>query len=214
MVQIKQLVLNPFQENTYIVYDKTGDAIIIDPGCYSQSDIDEVTHFVDANGLKIKCLIITHGHIDHILGIDALKSIYKVDVLGHADDLPLIKGSPEHAEIFGLHFDQAPTLDRTITDGEKIIFGNINFEIIHTPGHSKGGVCIFFREQKVLFTGDTLFNGSIGRTDLLGGNYENLIDSIQNKIFTLGDDVQIYPGHGNFSTIGYEKKNNPFFLMN
>ncbi|HCT30145.1 MAG TPA: hypothetical protein DIW31_05310, partial [Bacteroidales bacterium] len=177
MIQVKRLILNPFQENTYIIYDSTGEAIIIDAGCYSQSDYDEVNWFIDSNDLKVKNLILTHGHIDHILGIDKLKELYNVTCIAHADDIPLIATSPKHGLMFGLSLEKAPTIDAFIKDGDKITLGESTIEVIHTPGHSMGGVCFFFAEEKILFTGDSLFNGSIGRTDLLGGSYETLIQS-------------------------------------
>lgn len=210
MIQVKKLILNPFQENTYIVYDQTGEAVIIDPGCYAKDEFDEVKWFVDSNGLTVKYLILTHGHIDHILGLDMLKELYQVKSLAHTDDLPLIEISPKHGLMFGISLEKAPLIDELLKDGDKISFGKTTMEIIHTPGHSLGGVCVLFRDEKILFTGDTLLNGSIGRTDLMGGNYETLIDSIIHKILPLGDDFTIYPGHGNSSTIGFEKKNNSF----
>lgn len=210
MIQVKKLILNPFQENTYIVYDQTGEAIIIDPGCYTQSEIDEVKWFVDSNSLTVKYLILTHGHIDHILGIDSLRDIYKVKCFAHADDLALIETSPKHGLMFGITFEKAPKIDAFIKDGDTITFGKSTIEVIHTPGHSMGGICLLVRDEKILFTGDTLFNGSIGRTDLLGGNHETLISSIAHKILPLGDDIVVYPGHGDSSTIGFERKNNPF----
>lgn len=214
MIQVKQLVLNPFQENTYILHDQTGEAVIIDPGCYSQSDVNEVKRYVDSTHLKVKYLILTHGHIDHILGIDSLRDIYKVKCLVQEDDLPLIETSPKHGVMFGISFEIAPKIDDFFNDGDKISFGNTIIEVIHTPGHSIGGVCFFIREEKILFSGDTLFNGSIGRTDLIGGNYETLIKSIIKRIFPLGDEVIVYPGHGDSTTIGNERKNNPFLLTN
>lgn len=210
MLQVKRLILNPFQENTYIIYDQSGDAIIIDPGCYSKSDFDEIKWFIDSNSLTVKNLILTHGHIDHVLGIDKLKDEYKVSCIGHADDLPLIETSPKHGLMFGLSLEKAPVIDAFIKDGDKTTLGKSTIEVIHTPGHSLGGVCFFLPEEKVLFTGDTLFNGSIGRTDLMGGDYNTLINSITTKIIPLGDDIKIYPGHGDSSTIGFERKNNPF----
>jgi len=214
MIQVKQLILNPFQENTYIVFDETGEAVIIDAGCYTPNDVEQVKKFVENKNLKIKYLITTHGHIDHILGIDSLKNLYNVECLAHGDDIPLVQTSPSHALMFGLVLEKAPIIDRTIKDGDTISFGNSSFEVIHTPGHSKGGVCYFSSKQKILFSGDTLFRGSIGRTDLMGGSYETLIDSINNKIFKLGDEVVVYPGHGDSTTIEYEKQNNPFLLVN
>ncbi|MHC1705628.1 MAG: MBL fold metallo-hydrolase [Tenuifilaceae bacterium] len=214
MIQVKQLILNPFQENTYIVFDETKEAIIIDAGCYTPDDVDQVKKFVESKNLIIKYLIATHGHIDHILGIDSLKKIYHVEWLAHEDEIPLVQTSPSHALMFGLVLEKAPVIDKTIKDGEIISFGNSSFEVIHTPGHSKGGVCFYSSKQKILFSGDTLFRGSIGRTDLMGGNYETIIDSINNKILKLGDEVIVYPGHGDSTTIEYEKQNNPFLLVN
>lgn len=210
MIQVKKLILNPFQENTFVVYDQTGEAVIIDPGCYSPQDVDEVKWFVDANGITIKHLILTHGHIDHILGIDSLRDLYNVKCLAHADDLPLIDNSPVHGLMFGISIDKAPKIDEFIKDGDTISFGKSTIEVIHTPGHSKGGVCLLFRDEKILFTGDTLFNGSIGRTDLQGGNYETLISSIKNKILPLRADTVVYPGHGDPTTVEFENKHNSF----
>ncbi|RPH28692.1 MAG: MBL fold metallo-hydrolase [Bacteroidales bacterium] len=210
MIQVKKLILNPFQENTYIVYDQTGEALIIDPGCFAQSEIDEVKWFVDSNGLTVKQIILTHGHIDHILGVDSLRDLYKVKCLAHDNDLPLIEASPKLGQMYGLTFDKAPKIDAFIKDGDRIPIGESIIEVIHTPGHSMGGVCFFLRNEKILFTGDTLFNGSIGRTDLPGGNFEVLIASISQKIIPLGEGVTVYPGHGNSTTIGFEKQNNPF----
>ena len=209
MVQIKRLILNSFQENTYIIYDQTNEAVIIDAGCHTQPGIDEVKKFVSTENLKIKYLLITHGHIDHVIGIQPLKEIYKIECLSHADELALVKSIPAQANMFGFEIDKAPVIDKTFKDGDRITFGNSCIEVIHTPGHSKGGVCFLLRESKILISGDTLFQGSIGRTDL-GGNYETLIMSIINKILPLGDDIVVYPGHGDSTTIGYEKKYNPF----
>lgn len=213
-MQVKQLILNPFQENTYVVYDESSEAVIIDPGCYTPSDFEKVQRFIESKKLTVKHLIITHGHIDHILGIDTLKNLYKVDCQLHGDDIQMIQTSPSHALMFGLVFEKVPLIDRLLKDGDIITFGNSSLEVIHTPGHSKGGVCFYSSNQKLMFSGDTLFRSSIGRTDLMDGNYETLIDSIIHKIFPLGDDVVVYPGHGDSTTIEYERHNNPFLLVN
>lgn len=214
MIQIKQLILNPFQENTYVVYDETNEAIIIDAGCYTLPDVEKVENFISSKNLVVKYLITTHGHIDHILGIDSLRNIYKVKCLAHGGDIPLIQTAPTHALMFGLIFEKSPEIDTLVEEGDKITFGNSTFEVIHTPGHSMGGVCYYSPKQKILFSGDTLFRGSIGRTDLMGGNYEALIASITHKLLTLGDDVVVYPGHGDSTTIEYEKQNNPYLVVN
>ena len=214
MIQVKQFILNPFQENTYVVFDETGEAVIIDPGCYTLPEQEKIVDFINSKNLKVKYLLNTHGHIDHILGIDSLKKLYNVECIAHADDIPLIQTSPSHALMFGLVFDKIPIIDKQIKHGDNISFGNSSFEVIHTPGHSKGGVCFYSSKQKILFSGDTLFRGSIGRTDLMDGNYESLIHSIKHRILKLDDDVVIYPGHGDSTTIEYEKRNNPFLLEN
>lgn len=214
MIQVKQFVLNPFQENTYILFDETSEAIIIDAGCYTQQEVESVGKFVHSKGLKVKFLVNTHGHIDHVLGIDSLRDLFKVECLAHASDLPLFETAPSHALMFGLSINKAPSVDKTIKEGDQIKFGNSTIEVIHTPGHTMGGICLYLREQGMLFTGDTLFRGSIGRTDLAGGNYESIIESIIYKILPLGDDIVVYPGHGDSTTIEFEKRSNPFLIKN
>jgi len=214
MVQVKQFVLNPFQENTYILFDETNEAIIIDAGCYSPQEVDSIKSYVDSKGLKVKYLVNTHGHIDHLLGIDTLKELFKVESMAHANDLPLFETAPMQAMMFGISIKKAPSIDKTIKEGDHIKFGNSVIEIIHTPGHTSGGICLYIQEQKMLFTGDTLFRGSIGRTDLAGGNYETIIESIIKKILPLGDDIEVYPGHGDSTTIEFEKRSNPFLIKN
>ncbi len=212
MIKLKQFVFNPFQENTFLVSDETKQGVIIDAGCYTQDEVDRFNEYIDTERIKIKYLINTHCHIDHILGVASLKSRYKVDFLAHSYELPLLESSFEHAMMFGLSVDEIPVIDQNLNDGGHVEFGNTRLKVIHTPGHTMGGVCFFAEQDKILFTGDTLFKGSIGRTDLQGGNYETIIRSIKNKILPIGDDVILYPGHGESSTIGAEKKHNPFLV--
>jgi len=214
MIQVKQFILNPFQENTYVVYDETGEAIVVDAGCYTPSELDKVKFFIENKKLNVKYILLTHGHIDHILGVDSLKKLYNIECLAHSDDIPLIQTSPSHGLMFGLVLEKAPEVNQTIKEGDVIKFGNSTLEVIHTPGHSKGGICLFSRNQSILFSGDTIFRRSIGRTDLTDGNYDVLIDSIKSKILTLGDNVVIYPGHGDSTTVEFEKDNNPFLIVN
>jgi len=209
-MKIKQFVFNPFQENTYLLYDETGEAIIVDAGCYTPSEADEVKRFTDENKLTVKFLVNTHCHIDHILGINALQDIYNVDCFAHREELPTIQMAPKHAMMFGLVIDTVPKVEKTFDNGDELKFGNTTLKVIHTPGHTLGGVCLYSEKDKMLITGDTIFQGSIGRTDLGGGSFETIIESITNRLLTLPDDVVIFPGHGDSSTVGKERVSNPF----
>ena len=209
-MKIKQFVLNPFQENTYLLYDETGEAIIVDAGCYTTSEAAEVKRFTDENKLTVKYLVNTHCHIDHILGINALCDMYKVDCYAHREELPTLQMAQQHAMMFGLVIDTVPKVEKTIDEGDELKFGNTTLKVIHTPGHTLGGVCLYSEKDKILITGDTLFQGSIGRTDLGGGSFDSIIHSIATKLLTLPDDVMVFPGHGDSSTIGKERVSNPF----
>jgi glyoxylase-like metal-dependent hydrolase (beta-lactamase superfamily II) len=209
-MKIKQFVLNPFQENTYLLYDETGEAIIVDAGCYTTSEAAEVKRFTDETKLTVKYLVNTHCHIDHILGINALRDIYNVDCYAHREELPTLQMAPQHAMMFGLVIDTVPKVEKTIDEGDELKFGNTTLKVIHTPGHTLGGVCLYSAKDKILITGDTLFQGSIGRTDLGGGSFDTIIHSITTKLLALPDDVMIFPGHGDSSTIGKERVSNPF----
>lgn len=210
MTQIKTFVFNPFQENTFVVYDETKECVIIDSGCHSEVEQKQLTDFIDNNGLKPKYAINTHGHIDHVLGSAFVKSHFKIDIMGHPEDLHLMQSAVNLGLMYGISIDDVPTIDININDGDIINFGNSQLEVIHTPGHSLGGVCLLCREGGFVISGDTLFNGSIGRTDLPGGNYDQLISSIKTKLLSLNGDYQVYPGHGEPTTISWEKNNNPF----
>lgn len=209
-MKIKQFVQNPFQENTYLVYDDTGDAIIIDAGSYTSSDVDEIKRFADENRLIVKFLVNTHCHIDHVIGVNALCKLYGVDCYAHREELPMLQSVPTQAIMFGLEIDAIPQIEKTIDDGDTIKFGNASLQVIHTPGHTRGCVCFYSEPDRILFSGDTLFQGSIGRTDLAGGNYDLIISSITAKLLTLPDEVLVFPGHGPSTTIGKERVSNPY----
>lgn len=210
MISVKQFVFNPFQENTYVLYQPNAEAIVVDAGCSNESELQELIGFIHSQKLAVKCLVNTHCHIDHILGIDKLKTQFGTKAYAHIDDLPLLQMAPAHAMMFGLYLDKVPTIDETINHNDLIELNGSQLRVIHTPGHSKGGICLYAENEKFLITGDTLFNLSIGRTDLAGGNYETLIKSIREQLLILPDDVIVYPGHGNSTTIGIEKASNPF----
>lgn len=210
MIAVKQFVFNPFQENTYVLYQPQGQAIVVDAGCSNDNELQELIDFIQSERLTVKCLVNTHCHIDHILGIAALKNRFGVKAYAHIDDFPLLQLAPSHAMMFGLYLDTVPTLDETINHNDIIDLNGSQLRVIHTPGHSKGGICLYAEIEKFLIAGDTLFNLSIGRTDLAGGSYETLIKSIREQLLVLPDDVKVYPGHGNSTTIGIEKASNPF----
>lgn len=210
MIAIKQFVFNPFQENTYVLYQPQGEAIVVDAGCSTESEFQELLDFVNSQNLTVKCLINTHCHIDHILGIDKLKKQFGVKAFAHIDDFPLLQMAPAHAMMFWLYLETVPAIDETLSHGDMIELNGDSIKVIHTPGHSRGGLCFYAEQERFILTGDTLFNLSIGRTDLAGGNYETLIKSIREQLMVLPDDVIVYPGHGNSTTIGIERASNPF----
>ncbi|MDD2550553.1 MAG: MBL fold metallo-hydrolase, partial [Bacteroidales bacterium] len=160
--------------------------------------------------LKPVLAINTHGHVDHILGNAFVKKTYNIDIAGNPEDLQLIQTATQHALMYGFTIDDVPLIDRYLNDGDEITFGNSKLKVLHTPGHSKGGICLLNTENGFILSGDTLFQGSIGRTDLPGGNYDQLIDSIKTKLLVLNPNTKVYTGHGESTSIGWEKENNPF----
>ena len=212
MIEIKSFTFNPFQENTYIVWNSEGtECAVIDPGCSNENEESELFLFIENNNLKPKYLLNTHCHIDHVLGNFAVKQKYQLPFYGPELDLPLLKNFTEKAQMFGLKIKESPPMDNYITEELTLDLAGEKMKFIFTPGHTPGEYCIFFEESKILISGDVLFNLGIGRTDLWGGDYNTLLNSIKEKLFTLEESVEVYPGHGNKTSIGYEKLNNPFF---
>lgn len=204
---IERLEVGAFAENCYVVgCPETHKGVIIDPG----DEIPRVTQKVAELELEIEYVLITHAHLDHVKELKALQNQLDVPALMHAKDEFLLKNLPAQAAAFGLTCSGIPEIDRFIEEGDTIQFGKIRFDILETPGHSPGSVT--FHDGNVAFVGDVLFAGSIGRTDLPGGNYEVLLDSIRTKILPLGDAVAIYPGHGPETTVAAEKATNPFLI--
>lgn len=201
------VVVGPLQENSYVVAcEETREAVIIDPG----AEAERIYRVVTFQGFTLKYVMNTHGHIDHIGGVADIIEKTGVPFLMHEEDLYLIEGfehDPFRAFLVDARTPPAP--DRFLQDGENIIVGNLEFQVLHTPGHTPGSVC--FLTGKILFSGDTLFSNSIGRADLPGGNHEHLLTSIREKLLALDDDVRVYSGHGNVTTIGNERRFNPFF---
>ena len=211
MIHIKTFVFNPFQVNTYLLYDDSKECVIVDAACYDDEERKKITGFIKKNDLGPKRLICTHGHIDHILGVKYMMDSFP-GILFETDEevVPFLKSSQSYASVFGLDIEQAPTPTGFIKDGDIITFGNSTLEVLSTPGHAAGSICLLQKEQKFIIVGDVLFQGSIGRTDLPTGNHELLIRSIDQKLMTLDDDVIVYPGHGPETSIGEEKENNPY----
>ena len=212
-MKIARLIFYPIQENTYIIWDDTLEAAVIDAGNMNERENEVLAKFIADNGLKPKYALNTHGHFDHLLGVDFLREKYGAQLAMSSKDEFLLKGASVSAELFGVKADALPeAIDVDLEGKESIKFGNTELKIIPTPGHTPGHVAFFEPVSKVLFTGDTLFRESIGRTDLPGGDYSWIMRSIIENILPLGDDVKIYPGHGETSDLGHESMYNPFVV--
>lgn len=212
MISIKSFVFGPFQENTYVLYDETKECVIIDPGCYDSRERTALEAFISSNGLKPVKLLNTHCHLDHIFGNGFVAEKYKLPLEINRADKPVFDAYLTTAGLYGLDASPSPEPSVFLDEGDVVKFGNSALEIVFTPGHSPGSITFFNREQKFMIAGDVLFYGSIGRSDLPGGNSETLINSIKNKLLPLGDDYTVYSGHGPSTTTGFERKNNPFLI--
>jgi len=211
MIQLKKMVFNSFQVNTYIIYDETGECIIVDPANYEPTEDQALSAFISEHNLVPVLNINTHCHIDHILGINHVKQAFKVPFHAHESEEKLISNAPLMGKVFGFNMEHPPVIDHFIGHGEVIVFGNTELRALHVPGHSAGSLAFFAPDGEFVITGDALFAGSIGRTDLPGGDYDTLIASISSNLFSLPPGTTVWPGHGEPSTIGNEIANNPFF---
>lgn len=210
MIEIKRFYFNDLRVCTYILWDSTKEALIIDPGMYSEAENERLASFIEENGLKPVKLLNTHGHFDHIMGNAFVVEHWGIDSYIHPADKPHLQRAVQYSEMFGYKVEQPPLDTIDIEEGERISFGDSYVEVMATPGHTRGGVAFYHPEEKFVITGDSLFAGSIGRTDLPGGDYEELMATLLGKIVKLGDDYRVYPGHGPATTIGEELDNNPF----
>ena len=200
---IKQFTLGQLENNVYLVMDeKTKKAVLIDAAAFSP----EIVQTVKELGAKVQYILLTHGHFDHVMGVNALKKVLNTEAVIHKDDLAISDNVNEFTRLFGLPDGEVPKYELFIKDGDIIPVGDMKIKVIHTPGHTEGGVCYLIDDK--MFSGDTLFRESVGRTDLFGGSFEKLSDSIKNKLFKLNDNITVYPGHGPQTTIGHEKKYN------
>jgi hydroxyacylglutathione hydrolase len=213
MIQIQSFTFNPFQENTYVLFDETGEAVVIDPGCYEKEEQAELKNFISEKKLSVKLLLNTHCHIDHVLGNTFVKNSYNVPFLIHAGEMKVLKAVPSYSSNYGFPLYSEALPDGELKEDESINFGNSSLKILFLPGHSPGHVGFYEPKQNFIIAGDVLFYHSIGRTDLPGGNFETLIASIQKKLFNLPDEVVVHPGHGVATTVGEEKINNPFCAL-
>lgn len=212
MIQVHYFTFNGFQENTYILFDETKECVIIDPGCYGTEEEQTLSNYISENGLKPVKLLNTHCHIDHVLGNNYVTNKCNIGLEMHEKDLPTLHATPEYGHLYGFSIEKSPEPKVLLKEGDKVKFGNSELEVLFTPGHCAGHIVFVAREEKFVINGDVLFMGSIGRTDLPGGDYDTLINSIKTKMLTLDDDFKVYTGHGPATTIGFEKNNNPFLV--
>jgi len=200
-----RLVVGPLQVNCYIIADETTkEAVVIDPG----DDAGDILQIIKEKGLKVKYIVNTHAHFDHVGANKAIKDASGAEILIHQGDAPLLDSTSAQARTFGMKAASSPPADRYVKQGDVVKAGEVTLKVLHTPGHSPGGISLL--EQGMVFTGDSLFAGSIGRTDLFGGDLQTLLHSIKTNLMVLPDDTKVYSGHGPASTIGEERRENPF----
>jgi len=210
-MQIQQFTFNPFQENTYVVYNDEKEAMIIDPGCYTEKEEEILDRFIVSNGLTVKLLINTHLHIDHVFGNAFVEKKYLVKASANRDDEFWITGMEDQAKMFGIPLlRKTQPIGQYLKEGDQLSLGTETFQVFQVPGHSPGSIVIYNEKNSCVFVGDVLFENSIGRTDFMGGSYQSLIEGIQKKLLILPENTVVYCGHGPSTTIGREKKGNPF----
>lgn len=210
MLRLKSFTFNPFQENTYLIINDKNDCWIVDPGMYDHAETNELDEYIRINELKPQAIINTHTHIDHIFGVQGLQGKYHIPFSFHEKDLPVLSNAAGSAAVFGLDFGKIPAYHSFIKENEMLKLGEDEVEVRFAPGHSPGSIVFYYKPGNWLIAGDVLFNGSIGRTDLPGGNFDTLIKSIREQLFTLPDETVVHPGHGPSTRVGDEKIYNPF----
>jgi hydroxyacylglutathione hydrolase len=210
MITVKSFIFNEFQVNTYILSDESGECIIVDPGCNNAQSQNELSGYIAARALHPVMLINTHGHIDHIAGNRYVQTTYKIPLAMHSQDSFLLRRARHFADLFSFSADESPLPEQLLEDGDIVRFGNSVLSVLHIPGHSPGSIVLYSAESRLLISGDVLFSGSVGRSDLPGGNHRILIKGIDEKLMVLPRDTAVYPGHGPATTIGDEYDTNPF----
>jgi len=207
---VTSFTFNAFAENTYVLHDETNECVIVDPGCYDKKEKNQLADFISNKKLKVAALLNTHCHIDHVLGNKWVLDTYQVPFLIHEADLSTLQAVPVYAPSYGFPLYEPAQPTAFLSEGETFTYGNTQLKILFTPGHAPGHVVFYHESTQVCIGGDVLFKHSIGRTDLPGGDFNTLINSIRTQLFTLPPEVKVYPGHGPSTTVGEEKKFNPF----
>ena len=210
MLTIQVFTFNPYQENTYLLVDDNKNVVIVDPGMHSLQEQEYFKAYIEKNSLVPKLLLNTHCHIDHVLGNHFVYENWGLMPNFHEDEIPVLVAVENYAPQMGFRYERSPIPESFFTDNEEIDFGGNIIKAILAPGHSPGHICYYIAKQNILIGGDVLFKNSIGRTDLPGGDHQTLIQSIQNRIYSLPEETQVYPGHGPVTNIGFEKETNPF----
>jgi hydroxyacylglutathione hydrolase len=212
MITIKKFTVNPFQENTYLLSDESCEAVFVDAGFHFSYERKEVVGYLKRNELKPVMLVNTHCHFDHVMGVDFIRQNFGIPFLCHEEDAFWLDLVSDQSQSFGISMKNVAMADGFISEQDVIQFGHSSLRIIHVPGHSPGHVTFYSDQDLILFAGDSLFLRSIGRSDLPGGNFKQLIHHIQSKLFVLPPETKVWCGHGEETTIGYEIANNPFFI--
>lgn len=209
-MNIASFTFNDFSENTFVLCDDTKQCCIVDPGCNNAQEESQLVDYIESNNLRPVRLVNTHCHIDHVLGNKIVADKYKLPLTAHKGEEIVLSNMDSISKMYNIPYKQSPEITEFLDEGDILKFGNVELEVLFTPGHSPASISFYHRSTKQLIAGDVLFAGSIGRTDLPGGDYDTLIGHIKNKFMPLDDDVKVYCGHGPSTTIGAERKTNPF----
>jgi hydroxyacylglutathione hydrolase len=212
MIHIQTFTFNDFQENTYVLSDESGECVIIDPGCYSPYEKETISSYIKAKNLKPVHLLNTHCHIDHILGNRYISDTYNLLPVINKNELIIMQTAAILGHNWGIQMDESPAPGLFLDEGDTVLFGNSELQVLFLPGHSPGSIGFLSKKENILISGDVLFRESIGRTDLPGGDLPLLLSSIRQKLFILDNSIQVHPGHGPSTTIGHEKEKNPFLV--
>ncbi|MDX1907464.1 MAG: MBL fold metallo-hydrolase [Bacteroidia bacterium] len=211
-LHLQDFTFNPYEENTYLIWDESRACAIIDPGCHTAGERALLQAFIEKENLRVSLLLNTHGHIDHMLGNHWVRETWQVPFVAHAEIVPELEAALSWGPMMGLNVVPSPMPDQTVTGGDRITLGDTELEVVYVPGHALSHIAFYHRASEILLAGDVLFRGSIGRTDLPRGNHRQLMESIVREVLPLGEAVRVYPGHGPMTTIGLERRTNPFVL--
>ena len=211
MIQIKKFTFNPFQENSYLLINEKKECLVVDPGCVNSAEEKELSDYIQEQRLTPTKLINTHFHIDHVLGNNYVSKTYNLPVTAYKSPVNMVEMAVRSSEMYGIPYKPSPEPTEFLKEGDTINFGDTVLNVLFVPGHAPDHIVLVSEKENVMIGGDVLFKGSIGRTDLPGGNHHDLIYNIERKIFTLPETIKVFSGHGPETTIGEEKRTNPFF---